>query len=179
MINPEILIAKKYAQAFINIFSQELDPQTIAKLEELVSFLDARQRVLFYMHLAFIPEATIKKTLYTILYNYHLDKPVTSLIDILITHKRIYLFPSVISNIISLYKENNNILDFTIASSHELSEMQLEELRMFLERKTGKTIYYKTLLDKRLIAGIKMYSDTLYWEHSIRKQLNALSTLKN
>lgn len=179
MINQDIVIAKKYAQAFINIHGNSLDHQTIVSLEEFASFIKSRHRILFYMHLAFIPVDTIKKTIHTLLGSYHIGTPFISLVDLLIEQKRIYLLPYVISHIISLYKESHNNMDFVIASSHELTHDQLEQLRSFLERKTHKKINYKTVIDKRLIAGIKMYSDTFYWEHSIRKQLNGLSTLKN
>lgn len=179
MINQDIVIAKKYAQAFINIYGNALDTQMIEALEKFTSFIKSRHRVLFYMHLAFIPQETIKKTVHTLLSSYNLTMPITALVDLLIEQKRIYLLPAVITRIISLYKESHNSMDFIIASSHELSSEQLDELRAFLEQKTAKKINYKTVIDKRLIAGIKMYSDTFYWEHSIRKQLNGLSTLKN
>lgn len=178
MMNQDIAIAKKYAQAYINVYPEQITQQLAAHIQSFVSFLKARRTVLFYMQLASIPQETIQSTLYHLLASYHVSGSLTVLVDMLIKDKRISLLPQVFEALIALYKERHHIVDFVIASSHQLSEKQLERLKNFLEKKLHKEIHYKAVIDKRLIAGIKMYSDNWYWEHSIRRQLNGLSTVK-
>ena len=67
-----------------------------------------------------------------------------------------------------------NIMHFTIESTVNLSREELVPLKLFLAKKTGKSIIFHTEIKPELIAGIKAYSETLGFEHSIRKRLQAL-----
>jgi len=63
---------------------------------------------------------------------------------------------------------------FNITSSHHLDISDLEIIEKFLAFKTGKKIISHHNLNKKLIAGIRLESNTLLWEYSIYKQCETL-----
>jgi F0F1-type ATP synthase delta subunit len=99
------------------------------------------------------------------------------LIDLLIEQQRLSLFPKILGYVVQFYYETHDIMEFTIESSHPLDIAQLQEIVVFLEQKTGKKIIYTTLINKELIAGIKLFSTIYGWEHSVRKYLRALGSI--
>jgi F0F1-type ATP synthase delta subunit len=70
-----------------------------------------------------------------------------------------------------LYLERQHIVSFTITSSHLLPESAVLSIQRFLARNTGKTIIYTCIVDPTLIAGVRLVNTTLFWEHSVAKQL--------
>ena len=62
-------------------------------------------------------------------------------------------------------------MEFSVLSAHDLDKKELTTIQHFLEEKTKKTIIYNHKINKDLIAGIRLLSNTLLWEHSIAQQL--------
>jgi ATP synthase F1 delta subunit len=167
-------LARKYAQAFINVFIQELDAEKIRHIKHLAHFLEKHRRVLFYVELSQLDGQGTKKAFIEVLREFKLEQLFESLILLLQSSQRLFLLPKVLEYIINLYNDYHNIMEFTIISSHSLKESEIKEIVHSLEQKTGKNVIFSTHTDKQLIAGIKLYSNTYGWEHSIRKQLRAL-----
>ncbi len=167
-------LARKYAKAFINVFIDKLDTQEMEHVKRLATFLGQHRRVLFYVQLSFLDGETTKKDFLDLLIKFNLDSLFKSLINLLEQQQRLFLLPKILEYIVRLYNEQHGIMEFTIVSSHRLNEPELNQIVDFLSEKTGKKILYTALIDKRLIAGIKLYSDSYGWEHSVRKQLKAL-----
>lgn len=174
MNTQDMELARKYAKAFINVFIDKLNAQEIEHVKRLAKFLGQYRRVLFYVQLAFLDGETTKKDFFDLLIKFNLDSLFTNLINLLESQQRLFLLPKILEYIVKLYNEHHGIMEFTIISSHRLNESELSEIVNFLSIKTGKKILYTALIDKRLIAGLKLYSDTYGWEHSVRKQLEAL-----
>lgn len=169
------MLAKKYARAFTNIFIDKLNFDEIKKLEEFISFINQHKQTLFYLKLSFKKDEDAQLILWKLIEQFDINIIFKKLVDLLIADKRISLLPMVFDYIIKIYKERYNIMNFTIVSSHKLNEDKIKVIQDFLVRNTGKTIIYTVKIDKRLIAGLKLYSHTLGWEHSVSQQLIALS----
>jgi F0F1-type ATP synthase delta subunit len=73
-----------------------------------------------------------------------------------------------------LFKERAGIHDFVIKSAVALSQQEKDQIEKFLARKTGQDNIYTYHVDTRLIAGVRLRSQTLLWEHSIAQQLRQL-----
>ena len=170
-------LARKYAQAFINVFIHELDTEKIKHIKHLAHFLEKHRRVLFYVELSKLDDQGTKKAFIEVLREFKLDTLLESLIFLLQASQRFFLLPKVLEYIVHLYNDYHNIMEFTIISSHSLKETEIEEIVRSLEQKTGKKVIFSTHTDKQLIAGIKLYSDSYGWEYSIRRQLRALEPM--
>ncbi len=61
-----------------------------------------------------------------------------------------------------------------MSSRSPLDEKSMHGIKIFLQNKTGATVLARFCTDSNLIAGIRMQSDELQWEHSIAKQLKQI-----
>ena len=68
----------------------------------------------------------------------------------------------------------NKIARVKISSSHDITQQDLDAIERFLVNQTGLSIIYTYAIDKKLIAGIRLQSNTLLWECSINKQLTQI-----
>lgn len=158
----------------MNVCAEAIDPQDLNAMEALIDYLKKYKRAFFYMNVPQIPQE-LKLNVFTQLCAYfNLSGCFNRLVKLLLQHKRIYLLPDVLEYILRAYKEKMGTIDFTIASSHELTDTEKEFFINFLTRKTGKKINYKVILDPSLIMGVKLFSRTLSWEYSIRQKLISL-----
>lgn len=177
MIGFESDIAKKYAQAFLNVFGPQLSREDFDNVCAAALFFKQNQELLFFLSWPIIEKNTKIKALNQALEAFKLHAPFNKLIDLLASQKRTYLIMLVLDKLCILFKERNNIMTFTISSSHQLDTRELEILKRFLANLTGQDIIYDYMVDKDLIAGIRMRSDTLLWEYSISKQLARMKLL--
>ena len=102
----------------------------------------------------------------------------SSLFLVLIKHNRSFYIPDVLLYVAQLYKKREGLLDFLIQSAHELTEQNKQVCKRFLATMTGKTIMCRSVVDKTLIAGLRLQSDEYRWEYSVRKQLESLRALQ-
>jgi ATP synthase F1 delta subunit len=176
MDNIEIL-ARRYAQAFMNTFSENLPPRLIEKLKELERYLQNNKSALFYFTIPFLKAEIKKEVLETICDKFELKNFLLPLITLLVKDNRFVLFEKIIYFLRELYKNLLNIIEWYVTSYPLLTEQELHEIEKFIESKTQKKAYFEYAEDKALIAGIRVKSDYFLWEHSIQQMLRALTNI--
>lgn len=177
MRSRQLSLAKKYASAFLNVWGEKILPEDFKKIVTIKDFFAQHKKDLFFLRLPhigpskklqiigdFIPECTVKPFL-------------LRLLELLLDHKRAFLFYDVLDQLCEQYRQKNKIMIFSVISSHSLDSEQKQEIKQFLANKTGYEIEYDTIIKKQLIAGIRLQSDTLLWEYSIRKNLSSVDLL--
>jgi len=172
------IIARKYAQAFIDLFSNKLDlriPEDIDKINTFISYLHDHRKSLFYADLKLLKLQKRQEIFHELIDKFELKSEFKKLTDLLILHQRTFLLHDILELIVKLYLDKMNVIPFTVFTSHKISTGQEEALIAFLEQKSNKKVIIKSQLDKHLIAGIKAISPEFEWEHSIRKKLSLLS----
>lgn len=168
-----MLIAKRYAQAFLNIVT--LTDHDIEQVDKAIQFLKSHTQVLSLLKVPLLDDAIKLNALQDyLLTQFQLPVVFKKLIALLIAHKRSYLIIEVLSYIQELYQEQQGIEFFTIKTPAPLPKQALETIQTFLHRKTKHTIMCSPVQDVSLIAGIRMQSPYHLWEYSIRKQLAAI-----
>jgi ATP synthase F1 delta subunit len=173
----EEIVAKKYAAAFLMVFGQELRVDCIAKITNAAEFLTENRRILFFLRLSAIENEIKKRDLDHMCERFDLPKSIRIVIHLLVDHKRGFLLLLVLNAICFLYKERLNIEAFTFTSAPALEEEECRILQEFIARQTGRDIIYTYKVDKTLIAGIRLQSDTHLWEHSIAQQMHRMRLL--
>ena len=176
MLYAEEKIAKKYSLAFLNTFEKTLSDQICSNLEKLEEFLRLNRR--FYVALRIRNITLIKKreVLNKISELFALGDNFKTLMHLLLDSGRIELLDKVTSQIIRLHKKRQKIAQFTISTSHQISDASKIKINDFAEKLTSSKIETKFKIDPSLIMGISIESGTLLWVRSINKKLN---TLKN
>jgi ATP synthase F1 delta subunit len=169
------ILARKYAQAFLNLYIDQITPQSYAHLLNLQVYLHNHRNALIYFsfpHIALEEKLALFDKLEE---KIKPSEPVKKLFKSLIKHNRIMLAPEILIKICDLYRERKNILLFSIESSHELDADAIATIEQFLRHNTGKKIESKSHVNHTLIAGLRLQSNTLSWEYSIHKQLQELT----
>ena len=172
-INKSVL-AKKYAQAFLNTYPHAITSKEYESLIKAVHHLDKQKA--FFLILS-VPSLTFDQRLAALhqqLKQFHLPAEIDLLLRLLLTQHRIALLPDILKQIIIVYEQWHKIMEFKISCSRSLTNKQGTALQRFITQKTGYHVKSKTIIDPTLIAGLRLQSNTLMWEYSIGKQLRTI-----
>ncbi len=163
-------IASKYAQAVYNQLGDQLSEELCEQLLLLADALEAKRSVILLSYVARRDDSMLEGLFEDAGYG-SLFGPLVSLLR---EHRRLRLLPQVLRTVRDLYLEDNGIMHFIIESPVELTKKEQDGFVSFLQKKTGKEIRYTLKSNPELIAGIKMYSKTLGYEHSLQQKLYQL-----
>lgn len=169
----EHVLAQKYAQAFLNVFLEDFSLKEISHLEKLNQFLHERHNLQTYLKIP-LGQQFKRDCFHLLLSKYTLPKSLYILSDLLIKHHRAYLFTIILGCIVTEFYKRQGYTQFRISSSHTLDQEMLDTIYQFLERATKKKILTTMNIDKTLIAGIRLQSNELLWESSIKKRLQVV-----
>lgn len=164
-------LSRKYAKAFLNVYADAVTLQDVERVAKICVSLNQHRGLLSFFSWPVINDASKIQALKDMVTQYGLPRVLHRLIELLSEHKRLELVLQVFQAIVVEYKKRHNIASVTIASSHEMQPEDLEIVKQFLAKLTGQVIMYTYKVDKSLIAGMRVASDTFVWEHSIGKQL--------
>lgn len=167
-------LAQKYAHAFLNVHGKAISFDDIHTMIRMVQFLREHKKIAFFLKLSAIDDAIKLERLTQLSESFSLPQAVISLIQLLLHHRRASILAHVLHHIVALFKQRANMKDVTIASAHELTKEQKVACEQFLARITGHDNIYTYMVDKELIAGVRVQSDTFLWEKSIAQQLRYL-----
>lgn len=174
-MDAHVLNAKRYAQAFLNLFT--LTQADIANIKKAFDFLDHHREIFSLLKVPLldsqIKENALKEYL---LIQFSLPASFQQLIHVLVEQRRTYLIQMILSEMINLFEDQQGLESFTIASSTALNDTELEKIKAFLATHTHHNIICTPLVDIGLIAGVRMQSNNHLWEYSIRKQLAAIKS---
>lgn len=170
----ESYLARLYATAFFNIYGKALTFDNYSHLIESRHFLLQNPDYLFIYKLPrhFI---LVKKQIVNKFFGqFVLPSIFYKLTDLLLEKDRLSLLPLVLKYIEIKYREYNNLTSAVISSSCPLAKKEQEGIEEILNHVSGKKPLATYNIDKNLIGGIRIQSDTLMWEYSIAKQLRTI-----
>lgn len=176
-MNKRMILARKYALAFVHSFASEFETPDIEHIAQAYQFLAVHKRFSYFLNLPAISVAQKKDALEKILISqFQLpQRPCLALITMLIAHNRTFLIDSILRAMYMLMMEQKNITAFTITSAQELTRDQRIDVEQFLSESISKKIIPTYMINKDLIAGLRMQSNAHLWEHSLKKYLRTLT----
>ncbi len=178
MKNESPILARRYAQAYVNLFGSSLTLEAALRLPVVASILEKHRSLLILAGLHATQERS-KSQIKDLFKIAGFDASLySSLLELVASHNRLGLMPGILRNIYKRYFDMRGIMHFTIESALPLYDEERDALLAFLRKKTAKEIQYTLVVNPALIAGIKMYSDTLGYEHSVQQKLYELSSMK-
>lgn len=168
------VLAKKYATAFVNLAGKELDEREIGRLEKLRQFFRDGRELLFFFNLPLIEPSITQKVLDLLCADFSTKVLFKKLMTLVCEKHRALLIPDILQCIVNLYRNRHNRMAFAITSAQKLSDEEKRTVEEFLKTETQKIVDANYDLDPSLIAGLRAQSDTLLWEHSVKRQLRML-----
>ncbi len=169
-------ISKKYAQAYLQEYQDDLSIDQVQNFKNVIAF--CRDYHNFLSILSILAEKQLgadMPLLHEMQEHFSLPKSIKKLIEILIKHKKLDIFAQVLQDIYCLYMLNSDILEVTITTADILEEDQKRKFENFFTKLSGKKIISTAMIDESLIAGIRMQSDFFLWEYSIKSQIAKIS----
>jgi F-type H+-transporting ATPase subunit delta len=167
----ESVLAQRYAQAYLNLYIDSISYKDFRAIRDAGLFFAKNRHLLFFLNWPAIKKVTKITALQQALEYCQVPSSINHLVVLLAAHKRMFLITKILEYICALYEKKHAIAQVTISSSHPMTDQQLKVMQQFLAHKTGLSIIYDYKIDKKLIAGIRMQSNTFLWEHSINQQL--------
>lgn len=172
MISEEhILLAKRYAQALVYVSGDQLSHDDCIALNKAAQLLRQHHNWLVFFETPDMTDEQREHMVIVLQERLRVPFACERIIYLLLKHRRMRLLPDVFEYVAQLYFKTQGVELFTLSSALEMSAPQIEVLRAFLVRITGKKIMYTYRVDKTLIAGIRAQSHTALWEYSLAKKL--------
>jgi F0F1-type ATP synthase delta subunit len=170
------LLARRYAQAHLNLFGSGmtlLEAQNLSVLGDILT----KHRSLLLFNGIYQTHGSTNRPIVDLFKMSELPAAFyESLLDLLANQNRLFLLPFILKEIYRGFLEIHGIMHFTLESALPLLDAERDAFLRFLRKKTQKEIHYTLVINPALIAGIKMYSETLGFECSVQQRLNELNS---
>jgi ATP synthase F1 delta subunit len=179
MIVQQEALAKKYAEAILNLYFDSLNEECIENFATLERFIRCNKKFLAYLSVAAIDIKEREKMLVEMverissrlsIFCYTIKR----IVLVLLKHKRIELLGDVIRQIIKQFRIRKKILPCKIETSHEISKANERQLVSFFDKITKRDLCIEFEVNKSLICGVRVKSDFFLWESSIDKTLKRI-----
>jgi len=167
-------LAKKYARAYLHVFGNQHTLDDFLSMWRASQFLSEHHSLLFYLSLSIIHESDKKRFIDLFFDKFHLFNSLKQLFYLLLKNKQIFLAADVLRDIYGLYKTEHNIAELRVVSSHDLTDIQLQEIESFFVKLSGQHVVLRHTVNPLLIAGIRMQTEKFLWESSIAQQLRKI-----
>lgn len=166
-------LARKYAIAFVNVYDQKIPESAFDSMKSLSYMFHQHKNSLVLLTIPRVSYDTKYRILKQILAKNYFD----ALIRLLLRDNRVVMLPDVLNHIADEYYKRHNTIICTIASSSVLTAKETDTIVHFLTKRTSSAIKYTSVVDSRLIAGIRVYSNQFIWEYSIRNKLRQIKQI--
>ena len=167
----EIILARCYAKAFLNISGDAITETDFSAMCKGYDFFFQRKRLSFLMQLSALPKKIKNDGIEILRKELGLSPVFNQLLFLIIEKKHSFLFAELFRQLCFEYRRRNTITLFYVYSSIELLQEQKKVIKKFLHSLSGKRVICFYKIDTSLIAGIRLQSDDLLWENSIRQRL--------
>lgn len=167
----EKVIAKKYAQALLNINAVNMNYDNIKHIEKIGLLIKQDPSWDLFLKVFMIENSVRKEDLFSRIKQLGFPEYMYRLIMLLIDTKRLFLLSEICHFVGIYFRKKNTIVEYHITSCLPLSTTDKERINDFLTAHTQGSIEATYALDQTLIAGVRMQSKTHIWEKSIAQQL--------
>jgi len=174
MNNVRNTLSRRYAQAFLRVFSHKIKVSDLDCLKQAALFLKKRPHGMFLMELSLLSEELKQKLVDDLCQKFTLPDGCKKLCFLLIKSRRVSLLSDIFNHIIIFKEQELHIAHFKVTSSTGLSHEQKEQVVRFLDNSIHGSINCTYQVDTSLIAGIRLQSTSFLWEKSVKKRLRDL-----
>lgn len=178
MKNEFTVLARRYAQAHLNVFGNTMTFPEAQNLPVVADILTKHRSLLMFAGI-YQAQGPTNRPIIDLFKMVELKASLyESLLELLAGDNRLFLLPLILREIYRGYLEMRGIMHFTLESAVPLLDDERDAFLAFLRKKTQKEIHYTLVTNPALIAGIKIYSDTLGFEYSVQQRLYELNSKK-
>lgn len=167
-------LLKHYAKAYFTIGIEKDRLETFNKdLEFIFSVFNKSNDFVKFLSSLMVPKLE-KDELLNKVFKDNVDVATLGFLNVLIKKHLIQYFDQIKIEFAHLYSEHNQIIEARIYTPFPLSKEMNKKLEDIFTKKYHQKVVFKTLIDKKVIGGVKIYiQDTLY-DYSLDSKLNQI-----
>lgn len=173
------VLARRYAQAFLNVYSQEYTQEYFILLKEVAHFFKTHSKTCYFMQLSLLEKIVKEEALHRLCVQLSLPDSYKRLFSLLIDQKRVFLLPDIFKQLVYEYQIGAHYMPIKITAPITLEPHEQKTLVDFLAHKTNTIVLPEYFVDTSLIAGVRALSGNYLFEHSVQATLrNAFRSLQ-
>lgn len=165
-------LARRYAQAFLNVFYPAPQQAPLEAYEELLAFLRAHPSIVGLIANCPCPHSCYDQLEDFLVAKFNLSSVEKKLFHRLLLDHHIDLLTHILEHLVDIEHTRRGELVCTIELSHKISDTATQQLIEAFEGMTKLKLLPKILIKPNLICGVRMYTKTSSYERSINKSLN-------
>lgn len=182
MRSTQILLAQKYAQAYLTCFNAEINSANLINLQKLQQFISEQKNL--YLLANFLSSEVARQNNFTqaLVTKFSLPINFKNFLDLLVQHRAVLLLAKILEEIIINYQILTKNYKFVIKSVAQLSIEQLETVKIYLTSELSQLLGYPATvtcelqLDTSLIAGMQAINQLFFWDGSVRGRVQKLES---
>ena len=168
------LVTNKYASALLSIALEENKNEEYREyIKSLIKVIEENRDILTLLSDAFISKDEKKNVVDKVFVN----SPsiyLNNFIKVIIDNGRARNLLEILKEFIKVSNSHDDIVEGLIYSVDKLSEKQIDELTLALEKKLSKKVYLRPKIDKDLIGGFKIVINDSVYDYSIKYKVDNL-----
>lgn len=168
-------LARRYAQAFLNVHFATLKVEDLGRFERGEQYFRTHQGAIFLMDLSLLSRETKEKAVQDLVEKFGLPTSIFKLIMLVVSHHRTSLLGFIFHELADAFKEQAQIITFTVQSSQPLSTLERSIIENFLQDQLEGQLFCQYEVTPTLIAGVRIFNEQYLWEYSAQAQLRALA----
>lgn len=175
MNTQERILSSRYAKAFFNLYEDQITFDDLYALERAEKFFLERKEINFFMKISSLNMQAKEEALVKLCKQFGLQAIFLKLLFLLVEKKRSSFLPELFRQLRLELKRRKSITEWLVTSSMLLNKTQKDTIEKFLKKTVGMHTICTYKQDETLIAGIRVQSDSLLWEVSLRQRLQRIT----
>jgi len=172
------VVARRYAKALADVVAStdsQLNPAEVAsQLRAIEAIVKSSQDLRNALATPAVPPSRKRAVMARLIAPLNVSARVRNFLFLLIDHRRIHEFASIIEAFEALADERLGFVRADVTSAHELTEVQREALSAQLSRLSGKQAKLRFATDPAVMAGVVARVGSTVYDGSVRGQLERL-----
>jgi F-type H+-transporting ATPase subunit delta len=174
------VVATRYAKALVDVVMEpgsNVDPNTVlAQLKSVDELISQSHELRAALLSPAVATARKRAVIQRLTEPLNLDRRVRNFLFVIIDHRRIHDFSSVVDAFEALADERMGLVQADVSSALPLSDDQQRKIQSELSRIAGKQAKVKFSLDRALLGGVMARVGSTVYDGSVRGQLERLRT---
>lgn len=168
-------LARNYARAFLRSFADVVTPECIfSSVERLQKCYEENKQSFYTLALSSANIEERCQGLSKLLDHFNIPEKIHLLIEVMLRKKKLDLFPFLLPALIEEFRKRHNQQEVHVTTAHPLTETERARLEKSLTGRIPGTLSFVYTQDPALIAGIKVQTQTHYWEESLARTVRTL-----
>lgn len=168
-------VARRYATALADVVTKTGETENVrAELQQWETMMSANEDLMTVFRNPAIPQTQKEKVLESLLAKAKPTKTAANFLRVLLRNGRLAEIAHINQKFTSVLQERQGGVSAKIVSARPLSESEKQELRVNLEKMTGKSVSPSFEIDNSIIGGVVTTIGSTVYDGSVRSQLQQL-----